>query len=198
LLFPPRRTEALVEATSQSHYEALVRPRSISIYSIEALLPYGDIRVQALIWELKYKDSGRASAIGGALLASFLLEVLADEMTESALLIPIPLFTDRLRERGYNQSERLAGEIARALPLLTLTPSALTRTRNTPRQTELKRKERLANMEGAFEANAPIIEGRTCVLIDDVVTTGSTLEEARKTLMSAGAHKVIAIALAYA
>lgn len=198
MLFPPRRTEALVEATSQSHYEALVLPRSISIYSIEALLPYSDTRVQALIWELKYKDSRKASAIGGALLASFLLEVLADEMTESALLIPIPLFKDRLRERGYNQSERLARVIARALPLLTLTPSALTRTRNTPRQTELKRKERLTNMEGAFEADPQLIDGRTCVLIDDVVTTGSTLGEARKALIAAGASKVISVALAYA
>lgn len=197
ILFPPRKTETLVRMTPSRRYAELVRPRLIE--DTEALLPYHDPRVSALIWELKYKDSDIAARIAGKVLAEHLVSVLAEEMVHYALLIPIPLHPTREKERGYNQSERIAREV---LPFLhghtTLAPNALRRVENTPRQTTLGRTMRLRNVAGAFEATPELVRGETCILIDDVVTTGATLAEAKKTLLRAGASRVICVALAYA
>ena len=95
------------------------------------------------------------------------------------LLVPVPLHRVRLRERGFNQAERLA----RHLGVLFNTPvaprDALVRIRATPSQTRLKREERAENIRGAFEARMPeVFAGKCVLLVDDVYTTGATLNEA--------------------
>lgn len=197
LLIPARKTEVLLRETTLTTYEGLVQPHTVA--GNEALLPYSDKRVSALIWELKYKDSKRAAVIAGKLLAEYLAGVLAEEMIHHALLIPVPLHPNRQRERGYNQCERLAQAVVSDLhEHIALTPEALTRVRDTPRQTTLKRAARLHNIAGAFTTNPTLVHGKTCIVIDDVITTGTTLGEARNILLHAGASKVIAITLAYA
>jgi ComF family protein len=102
-------------------------------------------------------------------------------------LAPVPLHPKRLRERGYNQAERLAREVARrrGLPLL----PALERVRASTPQAELGRDQRLVNLEGAYRTSADV-KGMTLLLIDDVGTTGATLEECAKALLAAGARSV--------
>ena len=197
LLFPPRKTDILLRGTSFGELEELVRPRVL--LEIEALLPYSNPKIRALVWELKYHDSKMAAEYAGRLLAAHTAELLSDSLVHRALLIPVPLHKKRLRERGYNQSERIAREM---LPYLhghvDLQSAALVRVRHTPRQTELKQSLRLRNVAGAFSADASLVSGKTCILLDDVVTTGATLQEAQKTLLRAGASRVIPLALAYA
>ncbi len=109
-------------------------------------------------------------------------------------VVPIPLHPKRLRERGFNQANTLARCIARqwGLPLRT---RQLSRTRHTKSQTELTRRERHANLAGAF-ASRP---GRGPLwLVDDITTTGSTLEHAAQALKRAGASRVVAICVAQA
>ena len=167
---------------------------------IEALLPYERPEVQALVWELKYYDSKIASSYAGAILAEHLRAVLAEEMLHKPLLIPIPLHEKRLRERGYNQCERIALQMLEHLKgQVVVAPKALARTRNTKRQTELTGAARKENVKDAFAVpNKELIQGKVCILIDDVVTTGATIMEARRALLEGGAAKVILIALAYA
>ena len=114
------------------------------------------------------------------------------------LLLPVPLSARRLRERGYNQAWELARRLGRRWRL-PAEPFWLERVRETPHQAELTRAERLHNLAAAF-AVAPEarhrLAGRHVALVDDVMTTGSTLAEAAATLRRAGVAEVQAWVLA--
>ena len=118
-----------------------------------------------------------------------------------SVLIPIPLAKKRLRERGYNQSEKLARALARQwrIPVLL---DVLVRTRETPTQTALTPGTRLANVRAAFAvANVQcsmINDHWTLIIVDDVFTTGATLAEAARALEQAGASRVMGVTFARA
>ena len=129
---------------------------------------------------------------GGQLaLGRFLADALAGRVTGERwpdLLIPMPLYPTRLRERGFNQ----AVEIAKRMAMVTGLPlafDALAKVRDTAPQASLPWKERQANVKGAFALTADIA-GKRVVLVDDVMTTGATLNEAARVLMKSGASEV--------
>ncbi len=127
------------------------------------------------------------------------LHVEIDPRPAPDLLIPVPLHPRRLRERGFNQAHVLAAEALRAGLLASRTamePRALHRVRETPPQTRLSRARRLENLRGAFEARPDRVRGRTVLLVDDVMTTGATIEACAGALMRAGARRVDAVAVA--
>lgn len=110
------------------------------------------------------------------------------------LVVPLPLHPSRLRDRGYNQSERIAWGLAGALGTPVLT-GALVRLRRTGHQAKLDRVERLRNLAGAFgvdsrhQENPPWV-GRVVLLVDDVLTTGATASAAADVLRQTGAARV--------
>lgn len=111
-------------------------------------------------------------------------------------IVPVPLHPRRLAERGFNQAELLAARLARRWrrPLLT---RLLVRTRPTRPQSELDEAERRRNVTGAFRARDPAAAaGRHLLVVDDVLTTGSTLGECSRVLLAAGARAVGVLALA--
>jgi ComF family protein len=111
------------------------------------------------------------------------------------LVVPVPLHWRRRLARGYNQAERIARPLARRLGVAI--GAALARRRATPPQTTLGRDERRRNLRGAFAVRRPgRVRGRTVALVDDVVTTGATLDEAARCLLRAGAAAVVAVAAA--
>ena len=110
------------------------------------------------------------------------------------LIVPVPLHPLRLRQRGFNPAGLLAATLGRDLEL-PVDFAALTRIRNTPSQTRLARSQRARNLSGAFRARKRSLPGRIW-LVDDVVTTGSTLREAARTLRRAGAHRIVGVCAA--
>ena len=119
----------------------------------------------------------------------------ADAAAETRLVVPVPTTATRLRERGYNQAEVLAAGLA-ARTGRTLLP-ALGRAPGSSSQTTLQPVARLANVAGAFrplDAVRSEIAGEHLLLVDDVLTTGATLEVCARLLKSAGAESVAALA----
>lgn len=107
------------------------------------------------------------------------------------LICPIPLHQQRLSERGYNQAELLCRSISTKIPV----DHVLTRSKATFAQSELSKNGRLKNVKGAFTCNEDLADKRI-LIIDDVLTTGATLNEAAKTLKEAGAKSVYVAAVA--
>lgn len=143
----------------------------------------------AIVHALKYR--GWHAVADGMAERMARLDWPRDAREERAAVLPVPLGADRLRERGYNQSERLARALAArwGAPLWT---DCLTRTRGTRTQTRLTPQERLRNVSGAFRADTATRElrGKHVVLVDDVVTTAATLNACAAALFEAGARVV--------
>jgi ComF family protein len=112
------------------------------------------------------------------------------------VVVPVPLHHSRRRERGYDQSALLARGVARRLDLV-YDDQVLRRARRTRQQTNLDARDRRRNVEDAFKSTMPL-EDETILLVDDVITTGSTMEAAAVALRKTGAAQVHALAFACA
>jgi ComF family protein len=190
LLLPPRKTERAVRS---------LRVESLSVLATgEGVLPYHEPSVTALVWELKYRKNAHALSLAGELLAERALAI-AEELLTKPILIPVPMHTSRRKHRGYNQTESLCEAIMKVSGnSFEYTPSALTRVRNTVPQQGLPRHRRLKNMLGAMEATQPeLIRGKTCIVVDDVSTTGATVHETKRALLEADAREVYILTLAH-
>ena len=112
-----------------------------------------------------------------------------DVVAERAAIVPVPLSSARIRERGYNQSELLGRGLGERWRI-PLCENALIRVRDTRSQTELTPQERLGNVAGSFGSGAQMSElvGAHVILVDDVVTTAATMNECARVLYRAGAR----------
>jgi ComF family protein len=139
------------------------------------------------IHRAKYDGDPDVAAALGALL----LPALARLPGRFDVVVPVPLHARRLTERGYNQS----AELARALGI-PIVHDAIERVRDTPTQRKLDREARAANVRGAFRVRDDrLVRGRAVLVVDDVVTTGSTLRAVRACLEEAGAARTAALTL---
>ena len=112
------------------------------------------------------------------------------------LVIPIPIHLIRRLSRGYNQSELIA-KILSDLSSVPFSRSELIKTKNTKPQIKLSKKDRVKNLKGSFLVPCPHrVTGKSILLVDDVMTTGTTLETCAKELLKAGARKVYGFTLA--
>lgn len=137
------------------------------------------------------QDPGLAAPLAALLAAA---PGVAQALAEADYVLPLPLSTERMAERGYNPAQLLARQLARRARA-----DVLLRPRHTPPQHGLPRAERLKNVRGAYAVNplkAPLLQGRRVALVDDVMTTGASLREAAATLRKAGAAHITAIAFA--
>lgn len=132
---------------------------------------------------------------------------MAPALESADLLVPMPLAHDRLHSRGYNQAHELARALRHHLPSRTTTPGAaqrytphvLHRLRSTRAQSALSAAERQVNLHQAFHVlptDHAQVRGQRVVVVDDIMTTGASLQEAARALLSAGAHSVSGVVLA--
>lgn len=205
LLFPKTDEEARIELILA---RKISLPRALERAPYPQLLYYFSYRhadVKALIWHLKYKGDQRIARFFAELLYDELVEELSEravfDSVEKPILVPIALSWQRRAWRGYNQAERL-GQSLQALDkgkTFSYRSDILYRIKNNSSQAKTKNKSsRQQNMIGSFEVrNASTIKNKTIILIDDVVTTGSTMQEANKVLLQAGARKILWLAVAH-
>ncbi|MFZ1142676.1 MAG: ComF family protein [Candidatus Sulfotelmatobacter sp.] len=155
--------------------------------------------LRELIHLLKYNGVRPVAKVLGGLLAEALaaLEPAFEQLTfepPTILVIPVPLYKAKRRQRGFNQAELIARAALKFRPVserLQLAPDILLRTRDTASQIGLSSHQRRANLRGAFAVNrAAEVTGRVVILVDDVYTTGATATECAHVLRRAGASKV--------
>ena len=209
-LFPLRADEHMVRDISEDDFLALVVPRIVPATrpGTVALLPFHDPRVRALIHEAKYRGNTRAHTLLGSALAEYLRD--ADDLPKTRfnlensdlrlnlVLVPIPLGKERLKERGFNQVEEIACRALRSLgDHFILNIDLLKRVKETQSQVSLERRRREKNMHNAFGTTNSIDPSHTYVILDDVLTTGATLQAAIDALKKAGAEHIIPLALAH-
>lgn len=173
IIFPARETELLIR-----NFKNDTDLYSIgNYYRCIFLSDYQNPVIHALIIENKYHHNPEATAQLAKLLDTYI-----GTITNQTLLIPIPLSTQRLKDRGYNQVTEILNKSASKQ----ISTKILTRTRDTRAQTDLNRLARTKNVSGAFACTKPEllknIVDTSIILVDDVVTTGSTLNEARAQL----------------
>ena len=171
-----------------------------------ALFAYKNPLIQKSLWALKYRQKKTLARVFAEYLYEELVTELAEEVSwrpgESPkwILLPIPASKKRARRRGYNQAAELARHIAEKDQgrFLEYHENLLIKTRETESQDSMKdRAARLLNVQDSFSVqNETALVGRSCVVIDDVTTTGATLEEARRALLTAGAEKVLGLTVA--
>ena len=153
-------------------------------------------KVQNLIHNLKYNDRTDVGVLLGNMLGERLKT--ATLYQDIDLVIPVPLHRKKYKSRGYNQSTFIAGGIAAQMGI-GISEDHLIRNNATESQTKKSRYNRYENMRDVFKVNSPEdIIGKHILLVDDVITTGATLEACANALLAIGAIKVSIAALAFA
>ncbi len=194
LFFPPRESEQRIRHQRRDALLPLLSPtlRTKTTPATITLLPFTTPMVRAAIHEAKYAKNNKAYNMLSCVLEDYLHEWCSEK--HNIYLLPIPLSETRLRERGYNQCQKILEYLT--IPVPTAPQNTLIRIKDTKRQTDLGRDERNINMRGAFSA-ANIVSDATYVLIDDVLTTGATMQAAINALHKAGAQQIFPIAIAH-
>lgn len=206
-IFPlsPAEIELFSYSTEKAFLE-LPKSAKPPLTKVNSIFSYKDERVKKLIWNIKYKKSKPAIDIGGYALYKDLTVNNHFPNQSICVLIPMPITKRRRRERGFNQCEVLVNEI-KNLDIenhFEINTDLLIRTHHTSRQTLKDRSHRLEDAKGIFSVNEKVLANIIAeqnniyfIVIDDVVTTGSTMKEALNTLEKAGLTNVNGISLAH-
>lgn len=160
--------------------------------------PYQNFIIKKVISQFKYEPYIKALAKTLAFLIVHHLQLIEKEYSfpQAAILIPIPLTKKKLKQRGFNQAQELGKELSTFLKIPLLC-DILLKIKETLPQVDLSGKEREENIKGAFWCQeSDKVKGKIILLVDDVFTTGSTMEECARILKEAGAKEVWGIVVA--
>lgn len=195
-IFPPRADDLALRAVTYDGFLSHMEPALVPVTrpGTVALFPFSYPPVRAAIHEAKYHGSDAAFDLLARSLAEYLCD--ADDAGSAPILLPMPLGKRRRQERGFNQSEVIA---RRAFPEgpVSVDTTFLIRVRDTDSQVSLPKGEREKNMQGAFRTAAAPDPRRTYIILDDVLTTGATMQAAIDALKRAGAVHLLPVAIAH-
>lgn len=158
---------------------------------------YSQPGVRNLIWQMKYNSVKDISQTLGVLMADLIVKNDMVDYFAHSLVVPVPMYKNRVRFRGFNQAEEIAKHFSANLGLAYC--DLLIKSRSTTRQVELEKKLRLENLKGAFalrDTPGNKLSGQKIILIDDVATTGSTLNECALVLKKSGPAEIWGLVVA--
>ena len=151
--------------------------------------------IQSLLHQLKYRGNKELGHYLGRIMGETLVQ--SNRFSKIDALIPLPLFPAREKKRGYNQAELLCNGMSEVMDVPVLS-RVIRRDTETATQTKKNRIERWQNMDGRFSLIRPeLIADKHIILVDDVITTGATLEACGQSLLSTGNTKLSIVTLAY-
>ncbi len=203
-IFPNRSDFQKINSLSTEDINSLPKAENLEKFDwIFSIFKYKNEIVRSIIWELKYRQNTKPIEYIGKIMYDSIIAQISDMLIfdNDAIftIIPVPMYPLRKFERGFNQSEIIAKAIIANdnERKLLYAPQWLEKIKDTQKQSRSESKEeRLKNLKDCFRAN-PKVNNYYVFLIDDVTTTGSTLIEAKKTLMEAGAKDVFGFTIAH-
>ena len=171
--------------------------RSKSLNGLYCAASYNNFIVKKLINQFKYEPYIKElSKPLSSLIVVHLINLDKVENFQDYILVPIPLHKKKLKKRGFNQAGEIAKEFSENLKIPVFS-DALIKTKQTSAQVELKKEEREKNIKGVFLCQKPeLVMGKKILLIDDIFTTGSTMEQCARLLQEAGAKEVWGVVVA--
>jgi competence protein ComFC len=202
-LFP--RPKEPITITSSEFIEKAKKDKDFKGKDTLAVFSYKEPMVKKLVWQLKYMGNEEAARLMAEVLHQEILAIMEDWLSfedfKDPILIPVPLSKKKLVARGYNQTEMIIKEmeILDESKNFQALYDVLRKKKETKDQTSLKtKKERLSNLKDSFSlSNKREIKDRNVIIIDDVVTTGATINEIKRTLKKGGVRKVKAVTIAH-
>ncbi len=200
IIFPKDLNVLELERMSAEELEKALPATRARPEEILALFSYKDARVKTLIQEIKYNQNKNLTTKVAKLLTERSLEFFEENLSwtkQKILLVPIPTGADRQQKRGYNPPFELAKEMAKDQKEIFVAADILKKVRQTKRQAQLPRHERLTNLQGAFAVTAKASASRMAIIVDDISTTGATVSEAKRALSEAGFKTLGAVVMAH-
>jgi competence protein ComFC len=180
-----------------THQKHQTHPPAGGLKDLYFALPYQSLLIKNLIQKFKYRPFVKelAQPLTSLIITHFQLLDKKPNFSDF-ILIPVPLEKRKLKSRGFNQTEEIGKELSKFLKIPLLN-NILAKIKETPPQVDLFDEERKENIKGVFTVrNGGLIKNRKILLVDDVYTTGSTLEECANVLKETGVKEIIGIVVA--
>jgi len=171
--------------------------KSKKLAGLYCAVSYDNFIVKKLINQFKYEPYIKElSKLLAFLIVTHLINLNNLPDFKESILIPVPLHKKKLKQRGFNQAEEIGKELSKNLKI-PIFNNALTKIKQTPAQVELKKEQREKNIKGVFNCQKlESIKNKKILLVDDILTTCSTMEECARALKTAGAKEVWGVVVA--
>lgn len=205
-MFPVNKSELLIRNLQPSDAHCMIKKApQCPVQDCQAIFAYKDDLAQTIVWNIKYKRCIHSAEIAGFCLHSKLIEI-SRTCNKEIVILPMPITKKRRKERGYNQCELILHEVQK-LDLHEFQNRAsfkydlLIRTRHLGRQTLKSKDERESDAKGLFSIQGDLrsyaLDSTLFIVVDDVITTGSTMRDAKSTLTDSGAVHTLGLAIAH-
>jgi competence protein ComFC len=198
LLFPRSETLKIAETLSFNDLFEKSRKNNLFRKNFWTIFCYKDKLVKEMMWQMKFNGQRRYAIFFGKCLYKKIIEII--DTNKKYILIPVPVHKKRRKERGFNQCEWLCEEIVKIdiKKNFLYKPDILQRIIYRQKQSWSSKKKRVENIDGVFTViDVTIITNKSVIIVDDVLTTGATLEEIIKTVSVCKPKEVLAFTVAH-